>query len=827
MTKDVTKVVGLGLVGAASFSLGGVALADDVQNSSAGPAAEAPAQTEEVTAEAVAAAKADLDATNQALTAATSDVVASKKEAEDAEDRLTQAETLKNQATPEAIVAAENKVTDLSQQVTDLQGANQEAAEAVKTQSETVAQAQNALAGAQEAQDKAQADVDALGLSDVTTKRDQAQADVTSQGEALAQAKNKLEAAKEADNKRQADLEEAQETATETQTQVTTSKTVLDDATAKATQTQDALTTQQQTLDKATNDYDSINTITLTPEYIQALHGLYGLYDRRSDNTEGLQQTLASLADSLDANNVYKANPNDDDKTLYDINNLPQDVITELSLFASDLINQVRRQMGTPKTIVTPSSIQFADLVTDGYVEDNFSMWKRAWHDGRAVNSAARYFGLPTSSKEDEAEGIQYYENGAGTFAGKQASLATLKMQVYNAIKLLLFSKTEWMHAQSIAGLDYGNYDRHNYEAFAVDFSNVSDPYSSSHFLLISSSDLAKATKNNFDTTALANPYDSEAITKAYQDAKRAYDVAKTADDSAKAALATAQADYDAANLAHQDASVKLTQLQETPLQTPAAQATVTALTDKLAASQKLLADLEAQLADLSADLKAKVAKLDASKEATAAAKTQLANELANLAQVKAHYEQAEKDLKASQEALSQAKTLLDDLSHATENYEQARTDFELSLEKLQLSVATYDKLAEAQKQAQANYDTLANRYEKLQEEKRQASLKAKRDAIVAKGGAPVAVVDDSGRVVDYVDGKDNQVATDKPSTASAKVISTTSTPEKVTYSRVAKSTAQKASLPTTGDTSSALVVAFGGLLTAFGLAGTRRKRHQ
>ena len=94
-------------------------------------------------------------------------------------------------------------------------------------------------------------------------------------------------------------------------------------------------------------------------------------------------------------------------------------------------------------------------------------------------------------------------------------------------------------------------------------------------------------------------------------------------------------------------------------------------------------------------------------------------------------------------------------------------------------------------------------------EAKRLQALKEKADAIVAQGGIATPVVDDSGRVIDYVDRKEiTQSVTPTKVVIQAGV---TQVGDKITYSRVDRAN----SLPNTGSQESLL-----GLLGASMIAG-------
>ena len=175
----------------------------------------------------------------------------------------------------------------------------------------------------------------------------------------------------------------------------------------------------QSTYKTAENDYKAINTITLSQAYVEALKK-YNDYSLSAEERQQILKTLAEESEALAKVNTYKSNPNDDNSTKYQINDLPEDVIKELSLFAADLVNQIRKVFGSPQVSVTSSSVKFVDLVTDGYVSDRWNVTEamkqgQIGHDAKAVNNAAQYFGLPTSPADEEAEGGQYYEDWASS----------------------------------------------------------------------------------------------------------------------------------------------------------------------------------------------------------------------------------------------------------------------------------------------------------------------------------------------------------------------------------------------------------------------------
>ena len=98
-----------------------------------------------------------------------------------------------------------------------------------------------------------------------------------------------------------------------------------------------------------------------------------------------------------------------DDKITYEINNLPQDVLLELSQYFAHLVNDARSQLGiSDKIKVHLDAIEFAKEVAKSVVDNNATV---DGHFGRGINDAARKRGLATSADPGVDTTNQYYEN--------------------------------------------------------------------------------------------------------------------------------------------------------------------------------------------------------------------------------------------------------------------------------------------------------------------------------------------------------------------------------------------------------------------------------
>ena len=252
--------------------------------------------------------------------------------------------------------------------------------------------------------------------------------------------------------------------------------------------------------------YSEKNTIKVSPEYVQGLKDYYNYKKSDSEQEQALSilkaesKKLRYQEDNFIANSV-------DQVGVYDVNNLPKEVRVELNYFALSMLNQVRKQAGLPQLTLSNSSIDFADKLSTKVREANRSASE--WHYVKGINDVAREYGLPTSSKEDEEKemGNQFYEN---LFSSREISSemtkAEMKKWIYYSIVEFLYNGYEFMHAQSIVGVNYGNPSKNEY--LGVSLRSLKDGFSVS-YITVADEDIAKAIKSNFSTSSPANTTES------------------------------------------------------------------------------------------------------------------------------------------------------------------------------------------------------------------------------------------------------------------------------------------------------------------------------
>lgn len=813
---------------------------------------EAPKKTEvkvptkEVTKGQVDNAKDKLDKSTQAVEEAQAkkDQVQTEKdqaqtEKDKAQSEVDKAQEIKDKATPENIekknqevASAENGKSDAEKQEinskNDLAKAKEVVADqenVVKKSEDKVVSAEKEVKDAQTNVDNAQAILDGTGQAKVVEEKENAETAKKQAQEQLTSAEKVLELAKSDDKKRADAISSVQNELTEASKLVASTQTALTNATNKASQTQTALEKAQDTFTLAEGRYKSINTFQVTDDYVNALksyvnnpYNILNERDKWKEHREKVESILKSVNQENLNLNKFKGNVNDKAISV-DANNLTTEQMTELSLFASDLLNQIRERFGTPKTIVTKGMLQVADEVTDGYVADDWGFGKG--HDNKAVNNVARKYGLPTY--EDDTQ--QYLENLNSVNSGDEIhTMYDAKKWVYESISDLLFNGWEWLHARSITGLISKGASK---DYFALDISKRLGR-TSAHFLSVSDNEV---TGNKLDKTEVPNNNTSESIVKAYNTAKTALLTAQTENSQAQREKTSASIANIRAKGEQETIQKRLDALEETPLKTPTAQSNLEKAQDTLANANTRLENAKKALEALTADVKIKQENLTNAKNVLAQkernltnAKNNLATEQDKLVELKALVQTAENNLELAKEKVAQAtKTLekaksdLESLLNAEPNLAKAKkvlsekeTTLKEKVTALKEAQAILDKLLKEQKLDQEAYDKLFALYSAQVEAKRLADLEAKRKELESLGYKPVPVVDDKGNVVDY---KAEKV--------------TVGTKDDKTYQAPAQATNAKAEskkqLPNTGMKESNLLSLLGASLGLLALAGKRK----
>ncbi|HEM4330040.1 TPA: SEC10/PgrA surface exclusion domain-containing protein [Streptococcus suis] len=734
------------------------------------PIAETSAsQQATVTETDVATAKAELDKANQTVTAqeegvnqAQNDVDTAKETVNQAQTELVESAELAEQATPEniskakeTINQAEDNITEASQNLEDKKQAEESTQQAVTDQEGVVSTAQTdvnemtqAVLEAQKDVSTAQAILDGTGQAEVIAKAEQAEKQLTEAKQALVTAQTELATAQKADATRLSTIAQAEQTVSVATQDVASKTALVTEATDKATETASALQVAQDAFKVAENDLNALNTITLSSDYITALKEYGKTYSQPA------KEKLDALITDLRKQNSFKANLNDSEELL-DTNNLSEEARTELSLFASDLINQIRHLVGTKPTVVTKGALQLADATTDGYVADNWS-WNDVGHDVKAVKQAAEKLGLKT--------GGQYYEN-MFTVSRPQPkmTISQAKAMIYQGLLNFMVGGYEYLHALSIAGLS------NDVVYSGVDLSSRQDA-SSVHFLTVADSHIQSS--STFDTTAIQNLKTNEQILATYQTAQEVLAQATIQNSQAQAIKTQALQNQAVSQATLTQAQTDLATAQAVPVLTPQAQAKVSALEETVRLSNLANDKAQETLANLQEDVKVKQANLAKAKQILAQkqaildkSKEQLSIEQEKLARLQSDLETAhtnvavaQTQLSTAQSKLKEAQTYFIKLEEAPARLEIVKTRLLQATNSLKAKEATLTEALETlaelkQEEAKAlnHYQTVLSAYQAVLEAQRQVELAKQYETIIHEGGQPVPVVDGTGRITGYV----------------------------------------------------------------------------
>lgn len=837
------------------------------------------AKTTEVTAQQLAEAKVVANQANQALNAqegvvsgAEKDVADNQNTVSDLNNQITEVEKV----TPEVVEQAKSEqakakeTLDQSKAVTtSAEGSLTDATTKEATQKGVVAKAESTAEKTASAVADAEKKVEALSATSNTAKLEQDVKDLTvkvAEGTtSVKSAKDSLESAKlSVSNKDQAikdqksvvasaegtlsNSSKAYDTAKGdlegTQAMETSAKSALDEAKKGKVVTEPvkvgevtSVSADGVSLNKgvAYSNFLETNGIVVNQEYLDAIKALA----KGTGSVQAVKDAIKKgdkAGNRLDivsgpASSSYKSWAKDmsfantDATTKLDVNNLSDEQLTDLALFYTALLNDVRFKVGTNLVTVTEQSVAEAKKVVTSIFNKVFSSYKgmnnaqlEANGFWNTMSSPSNPLRGPITDVTDAVKGVdsedttiigQEPANGVNydNIDGRKQTMAELKAKIFAILGNQLFG----FEGKGYLGEAYGGVDGKRSENFdlAMTVLGLKGTFTTAGvdlgFTDIFNGMVDRAPKTytvlgNAYGKAINNPYQTlknpkETVTPVYKDVERT-----VVDD---AVVAKAQADYDKAVKANQDAKSKVA----------TAETAYNTARKALASAQKRLADLvggtvdipglEKALADAQTKLESDQASLQTAKETLALAKASATDKAKALEVAKAELAEAKKANVTAKGVLAKEKETLEILSKAVAVAQVAVTDARgkqgvaqtkfitasIKSEDLATKLANKatvladlnSKLADAKAKSsvlRAELETAKERYETLKKDsnaknveylrlatlkaeqdkveaevQRLQALKDKADAIVAQGGVVVQVVDADGNVVDVVDG--------------------------------------------------------------------------
>ena len=784
--------------------------------------------------------KANQDVAKQKEVVSTTEATIANAEKSIAETnkKVEEAKSVTPEKVAEAKADAEKKANELAtaeKTVADADKSVSATAEKVADQTKLVSNAEktatataNKVADAQKKVDSLSSTTDVAPLEkEVVTLTNQVSEDT----QAVETAQTNLDNGKKAQSNKDLAIKDAQTGVSNAESNLSQATTAL--ATAKADQSNKdkAVTSAKADLDRAKEELADVTagqyTISLGSEYVALLKEYF------ANPTKELSEKLKALAFkeyekfgkiTFEDGEVYRYDltypqtSKKDQNTKVDINNLDFETRKELSVFAADLINQIRKQFGTN---------EIARKSTEEY-----------GHDFKALNEVGKDNGVLLGEL-------------AGFSDDTTTTLADVKERIYDDILSMLFNDAhaKWGHATSLSGVlpkdKYAGYMQYT----GLGFRSNATFTSVIHYIKISDNVVSDGAK--FDKTkVISAPSTAEKIANLQEKlstAQSTYDNTVKSSQEAKTSVQSAQTAYTNAETALANARTHLSDLLGNKIDVPSLEKALADAQYKLAQDTKALQTAKEVLTLAKSNATDKAKALAEAKIALANAKTEQSTADQSLETAKGELEvltkaqdvavlarkSAGEDLFRKREASKEAtdtytvlelaltkrdevlKALEAELTDANAKLGVLRAELETAKKEL----ARLEGIAEAKARGYENFKQLkADHDAYLAEQQRLQALKDKEDAIRNAGGEVKPVLDANGKVVDVVDAK----AQNKPVN-----VAIVGTKDDKTYQAPAQATNAKAEskkqLPNTGTKGSMLGLLGLGLLAGLGLGYTKK----
>ena len=796
-------------------------------------------------------ASQDVAKQKEVVASTESNISSAEKTIAETTKKVEESKTVTPEKVAEAKADADKKANDLAtaeKTVTDASKSLSATSEKVANQTEVVSNAEKTATATAEKVANAQKKVDSLSSTTDITKLEGDVYGLTNQVKvdtnAVNIAQGKLDEGKKALANKEKALKEAQDKVNTLEATLNEKATILNNAKSIRTQKEEALNSAKSNLSSAKEELkdatEGIYNIKLGSEYISLLKEYF------ANPSQGLSDKLKALAfkeyekfgkitfkdgEVYRYDLIYPKESKKDLDTKVDINNLDYDTRKELSLFAADLINQIRKQFGTEDVKVTEDSVRIANEVARKSTEEY-------GHDFKALNEVGKENGVLLGEL-------------AGFSDDTTTTLADVKKRIYDDILSMLFNDAhaKWGHATSLSGVlpedKYEGYMQYTGLGFrsnatftsVIHYIQISDNMVSANAkfdktkvipIPSTAEKIAKLQENvNLDETAYLNAY------KEVEDAKNAVYLAKTG---------YGKVDYELFTARNLLSDIRMNKVDISALETKLAEAKdkLAKDTEALQTAKEVLAIAKSNAEDVATALKQAKAELKTAKSENATANEVLSTAKADLEVLtKAHdvavlaRKSAAQDLFRKREASKEAddthtvlelaltkrdevlKSLETELNGAKSKLGVLRAELKTAKDEL----ARLEGIAESKARRYENFKQLkADHDAYLAEQQRLQALKDKEDAIRKAGGQPKEVTDATGKVVDVVDAK----AQNKPVN-----VAIGGTKDDKTYQAPAQATNAKVEpkkqLPNTGTKETMLGLLGLGLLAGLGLGYTKK----
>ena len=705
-------------------------------------------EVNKVTPEVVAEAKADQEKAKETLAQATTATASVEKSLTDATAKaeaqkgvVTEAESTAEK-TASAVADAEKKVEALSA-TSDTAKLDQD----VKDLTAKVAGDTTSVKSAKDSLESAKLSV---------TNKDQA---VKDQESVVAKAKGTLESTSK-------DLNSAKGSQEGTQATENSTKSALDEAkkgkvvteTVKAGEVT-TVTADGVYLNKgvAYSNFTETNGIVTSQAYLDAIKALakgtgsvQAVKDAIKKGDENGNNLAIVSAPTSSAYNSWVKNmdfnfANTDSATKLDVNNLSDSQLTDLALFYTALLNDLRFKVGTNLVTVTDQSVAEAKKTVTSIFNTLFPDYKDMngtqleangfWNSMSDPKNPLKYTGV---SLQDTVKGIDSedttvigqkpannvsYENNDG----RKQTMFDLKAKIFANLGNQLYGTS----GMGYLGEAYGGVDGKRSENFDLAMevlglkgtsttAGVDLGFTDTFNGMVDRAPKTYTVLGNAEGKAISNPYQTlknpkETVTPVYKDVER------TVVDNA--VVAKAQTNYDNAVKANQDAKAKVATAETAYNTAREVLANAQKRLDDLVGSTVDIPALEKALADAQTQLESDQASLQTAKETLALAKASAADKSKALEVAKTKLAEAKKSSETAKGVLAKEKETLEILSKAVAVAQTALTDARTKQEVAKTNFVTASAKAEDLVTKLANKATvLADLNSKLADAKAKSS---------------------------------------------------------------------------------------------------------
>ena len=546
-------------------------------------------------------------------------------------------------------------------------------------------------------------------------------------------AETALKNAEEANQATKAQIEE-------TKAEIATKTQAVSDAKAEQEKADKAVTDLTDEYNQAVSALKALQntkqgTITLAPKFIEAVKARVALlkavengeYNDRLDEVpvkfkETRAEILKTQLENAQINHFVPVESDSKDTKKYDLNNLPEDFKRDLTLYAADLTNQMRRQLGLSDVKVTEDSFHFADKIAREYEKDGVTpelldsyRAKKNGHGHYAIgiNKVAKEYGLndgmsETDRKEGEGRGLQSYENSVNfieTNPKKKSELeyltkSEIRTKLYESLVMFVSTENDYGHTRGTLGFEKGDTTLY-YGGFGA--SQVAGMYTLHTVPGIPETFMANST---FSRTEVENPYTKARDTDSVKKAEALVATKKAEKAQAEQTLKTANQAVTEAETALQTANSNLKAQEAKLVDTVALKQNFQSATATHNQAVVTLSNANALVATLSAtkaDKEAKLAELKATAQEAEKefnqAKAETTAEKATLSSLQAQAEESTQAVSVAKEVLNQAKAQVVSSKELVQ-------DLKVAAKELETRKAELKDAEEALKEAKANQAT-------------------------------------------------------------------------------------------------------------------------